>query len=69
VLDIRRAFVSQELSLVAVQRSDPTAEQELSPAAGTGMEGSVFGIAFAHNVEIAAAIKKFLEANNIPHRG
>jgi hypothetical protein len=47
VLDLRRAFVSEQLSLLAVQRSDRTAQQELSPAAGTGVEGSVFGLAFA----------------------
>ena len=47
VLDIRRAFVSGQLSLLAVQRSDRTAQQELSPVACTGVEGSVFGLAFA----------------------
>ena len=47
VLDLRRAFVSEQLSLLSLQRSDPTAQQELSPAAGTGVEGSVFGLAFA----------------------
>jgi hypothetical protein len=69
VLDIRRAFVSEELSLVALQRSDPTAQQALSPAASTGVVGSVFGIAFALNIEIAAAMKEFLVAHDISHRG
>ena len=50
VLDLRRAFVSAQLSLLSVQRSEPTAQQELSPAAGPGVVGSVIGIALALNV-------------------